>query len=1370
MRDLAVEAIENELGLEATFGEVALDLGGFPSWLTIRASDIALDHPKHGRFAEAKELRIKPSIGALIFGTVDLDQIAIDAPSVHLIVREGKVVNLPAIREAPKGPVDIPLQKLVARGASLTVDASPDAHLDLSKVDIVIQVSDRKRVHLIADGAGGSIRHATGSETFQRYRLDADVDPEASIRINELLARTPHFHVGVRDALARIPFDGSYSGTADVKVILDRLRELPFGKDIPPMDGVVQGHVQLEGDADGPTGEATLHLANVHIISRTKAGEPMAYGLGETADLELSFDPKQVRVEEGVLNLIGKGGSLALTGSVDLDPEKGFPLDVKADINDLHFAQLLEQLGVTPNTIVQWRISGSTKLRGTILPLEISGPINTRTRDMLITLDPWHASPKRRVIGVERGDVRGRLSIRPDGVRFEKMVGTTKRSKIHADVLLGFDEKVSVEGWSSWLDLEDITPLLGDMPLAGRGKVSVSVAGTFAKTETHGKLQVEGFELSGFRLGDVQSDWQLEHDSMAVRLPKVRGQKGQHHYTVDDLYLDFRDDRFTTTGTLRTSDLQLADLYHVIRYEEDERFLPYHATLDGSIAMLYTLGHPGDSERGTLTADLALDVRDVDIHGFLFPTGRLDGRWHWLDFTKGRDSGKLTVHGAHLRKGDGVVTLAGVMDYGSKLQMTGFADQIAVRDIEGLGDRFPKLSGTITTSLDIRGTAGIPHIDMDVGTTGLAWGGATLGDGRIYVRLTDRDDPWVREAREWDPKNPPSGQSCGRARAGLAQGRWRPDPPLKTVEGPMVALDKPMAYLVCGDLANGQVKLDMAFGRTEVYPLRGSVELDDFALDSILRELHVDDELRARLSATLFTTGGSLKEDDSLVGDLTIDDLRAKAAGVEIRNQGDVAMLLKGREGFEVVQAILEGVGSQLAIRGEGSTHGGLGLEVEGDIDLAFLGTLSPLVNSARGHVSLETRIRGSIDDPTVFGQLLLRDAGFRVAGLDDPIEELNGRATFSAHRILLEDISATMAGGRVFASGSASLQQGDIEEYRVDARAYNVHLEPDAGIAATFGGETRLQWKRGDHLPKLTGSLDLEELRYTKDIQISPTIGEINRPKRVDVEPYDPGADRLAFDLEIATSRPVQIANNLLDADIVVDGSRRSFRIVGTDQRFGVVGSLDIPRGVVKLRNRELTIREAEIDLDDPTKIDPRFDIYAETEVRRISDPASPDWKISLRAHGNVDGFRLDLGSDPQMSEEDILLLLTVGMTRAEVNQLQAGELGSYGIDALSAVTGVTDEVKRTLKVIDELGIQSIYSETTNRPEPHVSVAKRVNDRVRINASTGLTGTERDVRASAVVEVEDNTTLEASYDNLNREGTSIGNVGVDLRWRLEFE
>jgi translocation and assembly module TamB len=143
---------------------------------------------------------------------------------------------------------------------------------------------------------------------------------------------------------------------------------------------------------------------------------------------------------------------------------------------------------------------------------------------------------------------------------------------------------------------------------------------------------------------------------------------------------------------------------------------------------------------------------------------------------------------------------------------------------------------------------------------------------------------------------------------------------------------------------------------------------------------------------------------------------------------------------------------------------------------------------------------------------------------------------------------------------------------------------------------------------------------------------------------------------------------------------------------------------------------------------------------------------------------------SDPPLSQEDIVLLLQVGQTRAELERgLLSGIGQAVGLEALSAVTGL-DKAFKDVPIIDEFRVGSQYSSRTGRPEPTLTFGKRLTDSVRASLTTGLSE-NREVRSNIEWQLKGGVSLSASYDNVNEVGSSsIGNIGGGLRWRLEFE
>jgi translocation and assembly module TamB len=219
-------------------------------------------------------------------------------------------------------------------------------------------------------------------------------------------------------------------------------------------------------------------------------------------------------------------------------------------------------------------------------------------------------------------------------------------------------------------------------------------------------------------------------------------------------------------------------------------------------------------------------------------------------------------------------------------------------------------------------------------------------------------------------------------------------------------------------------------------------------------------------------------------------------------------------------------------------------------------------------------------------------------------------------------------------------------------------------------------------------------------------------------------------------------------------------------------MGEMRFVRGRVFFRNAAFELRPGgSLTFDDQERIAARFDVHASTDIRRSGDLSSQSWRVLLDATGTTDSFSIATRSDPDLPQEDILLLLAVGLTRSELETLRGGDLTStLALEALASVTGIDREVRRAVPVIDDFRLSSAYSVRTGRTEPQVSIGKRIADRVRLSATTGLSEA-REFRAVLEAQLSDTTSIQAGYDNYNvTSASSFGNVGVDLRWRLEFQ
>jgi hypothetical protein len=816
----AAAALRRELGLYARIDEIDVDV----SRLAVVARGIHLSHPVHGAFAAASELRIRPSWWALLRGRLDLHAITLERATVWLKIRDGRIQNLPDLpNSGPRtgGALKLPFNFLNIEQGRFIVDADPIANGELLNIDINVNAAAAGLVRVYARAAGGQVRYANGHDALSRIELRGNLS-ELGFGVQDLRVITSGLTLAAHNAEFAFPFGSRYQGHFELGLHVPQLLKWPLGVKLPLVEGELTAKADLESDARGPRGTANVAIEH---------GLVKQFGLGEHVALDLAITPEQIALK-GLAKLIRDGGDVLLDATLQL--RDGYPLTLRGDVQDVSFAKLMEQLGVSPNAIVDWTIAGGFELSGPTSPLALTGALRMPTHDFKVLRHPWHAPPpERRILAVSSAKLAGAVRVDAEGIHLQDIGIELPSSHLLATVLLGFDNQLRVHAKAIDWSLGDSSPLL-QFALGGRGSFDLDIDGTFSDPVIRGRMNTREFAFGGFGFGDLDTEFEIDRDLMGVRFARINARKNDSRYAVVHGFLDFRKDAFRAGGELAIDQLALADFYKVFHYDGDERYEGYQGTVRGSANIDYTLGYPGDSPNGTMTTDIDVAIPRATLDEYTFTDGHFTGQWRWLDHEQGYRGGILGIERMFLHKGNGTVNLSGRMALGGALDLVVVGDKLAVRELEGLKDRVPDLNGTLSVSGVVKGDAAIPHADLELAATGLTIRGEPLGDGRAYVRLTDKEDPWIAEALKWPEGAPPKDAECGHGREGLARGVWPEDPPMKTVDGPQPHLDRPMAWVMCGQALGGQVHADLAIGRTQVYPLRGLVSFDRLSFGDLL--------------------------------------------------------------------------------------------------------------------------------------------------------------------------------------------------------------------------------------------------------------------------------------------------------------------------------------------------------------------------------------------------------------------------------------------------------------------------------------------------------------------------------------------------------
>jgi translocation and assembly module TamB len=438
--------------------------------------------------------------------------------------------------------------------------------------------------------------------------------------------------------------------------------------------------------------------------------------------------------------------------------------------------------------------------------------------------------------------------------------------------------------------------------------------------------------------------------------------------------------------------------------------------------------------------------------------------------------------------------------------------------------------------------------------------------------------------------------------------------------------------------------------------------------------------------------------------------------------------------------------------------------------------------------------VSGPLRAPSYTGGLELTGGEVAFRGLPSPVSEVDLAVKLDAGELNVTRGSARFGNGKLVVTGGAPVHGFELGTLRLGITGRDLVLPVGEGVKATADAELVALWKSaaggGRALPKLSGNVLLRSFEYRRPVTMTAELQALGRRgNRTTVESYDPADDVVDLDITVKAARALTIKNDLVEADLTL--ADEGLLLAGTNGRYGLRGTLEVkPGGRITLRRSVFEVTQGTVRFDDLTRIAPSVDVTAVTEYRRYAESSASSssgaasapsggstsvagghWTIRMHAHGDAEDLKIDLTSDPALAQDDVFLLLTVGLTRAELDQAQSASVGeSVALEALGTLSGADRAVTKAVPVIDEFRFGSSYSSRTGRTEPTVTIGKRLTDRVRANVTTGL-AESREVRSNLEWRLSNRVSVESSYDNVNDISSSaLGNLGADVRWRLEFE
>jgi autotransporter translocation and assembly factor TamB len=223
-------------------------------------------------------------------------------------------------------------------------------------------------------------------------------------------------------------------------------------------------------------------------------------------------------------------------------------------------------------------------------------------------------------------------------------------------------------------------------------------------------------------------------------------------------------------------------------------------------------------------------------------------------------------------------------------------------------------------------------------------------------------------------------------------------------------------------------------------------------------------------------------------------------------------------------------------------------------------------------------------------------------------------------------------------------------------------------------------------------------------------------------------------FDVQVLAPSTLRIENNLMRMVANADLTLR-----GTYDRPVLLGHAEIERGEVAFEGRRYRVTHGSIDFANPNRIEPFFDVAAETNVR----VPGQTYRVTVTAAGTTDRLQPAVSSDPPLPSADVLALLfgdTRSTQNAELralqnpNERQTDILTTRATQALASP--VSSEVGRVVEQafgVDTFQLSPSIIDRDNpqsarlNPSARLTIGKRISDRAYLTFSRSLNTTVYD-------------------------------------------
>jgi hypothetical protein len=467
----------------------------------LMARQVRLEDGKGGRLLDATAITVELDSLSLLVGRLEVDRLLFDEPRVLLVLREGRLVNLPrpSARPAAEEEAESPdLERLVVSGGQLDLVIEDFGALRLQDIQMTVdeaegagQAASARAVSLATSGGSLDLAGGRGTSLPIGACLAAAVVDARGVELERLSLSVHDLHLS---AQGRVGLEeGGFQPRLGLAV-RGSMELLPL---LLPMAPPMQGQVVVGADVSlGPNG-----------VQAEGAVDARGYGVMTATGMDMTtrfqVDPRGLRLQD--LRASSPGGRVSGEAHLDFDELLSFGGRLQ-----IEHAELRPALGMggIDFGMIDLRGAGPLDFRGQFLdPRGASVELELTLEAERLRVDAGLVTP---VVDLSGARLKVGAVFNGRQVRFPGFVLTKDGVRIEGLGRIRFaDGQVQASLLGPGLQLADLGPVTG-LSLAGLLDLQIEVTGAFPVPRLDVRLGGQGVQIEQRRLGALQGRLILE--------------------------------------------------------------------------------------------------------------------------------------------------------------------------------------------------------------------------------------------------------------------------------------------------------------------------------------------------------------------------------------------------------------------------------------------------------------------------------------------------------------------------------------------------------------------------------------------------------------------------------------------------------------------------------------------------------------------------------------------------------------------------------------------------------------------------------------------------------------------------------------------